>query len=72
MNELLLHIINKRYLETTLAKKLIPSSERNLNNTCEFSQLFRSVSFDVCDALILRSVSLCGLMNIKDILQNRL
>ena len=42
---------NRRYLETTFTKKLIASSERNLNNTSEFSQLFRSVDLDICNAL---------------------
>jgi len=42
---------NRRYLETTLTKKLISSFERELNNACEFIQLFRSVSFDVGNAL---------------------
>lgn len=42
---------NKRYLETALTKKLVSSPERELNNTSEFSQLFRSVSFDIRNAL---------------------
>lgn len=47
----LLQPSNGRYLETTLTQKLIPSSERELNNTCEFCQLFGSVGFDIRNAL---------------------
>jgi hypothetical protein len=42
---------NGRYLETTLAQKLIASSEGELDDTCEFGQLFRSVCFDIGNAL---------------------
>ena len=42
---------NKHYLETALTKKLVSGSERELNNTSEFSQLFRGVGFDIRNAL---------------------
>lgn len=50
-HDLLLQRSNSCYLETALTEKLISSSEGELNNTSEFSQLFCSVGFDIRNAL---------------------
>ena len=46
---------NEDDLKTTFAEELISSSERNLNDTSEFGQLFRSVGFDVGNTLFVMS-----------------
>jgi hypothetical protein len=51
MSDQSVDLATKHYLETALTKKLIPSSERDLNDTSEFRQLLGSVCFDICNAL---------------------